>query len=238
MSTPEPMFETIHRQPRLSDRVTQAMLDSILASKIAPGDALPSERALAEQFGVSRTVIREAVRNLDARGVLDVQSGSGVRVANVDPSVVDDALQLFLWSSPVSFEKVHEVREMLEVQAARLAAGRAGEEDLARMRESLARLADRLPDVEAAATEDVEFHRHVARSTQNDLMLVLHDCLGSTLVQIRRQAMTQSTRAGADALAAHTAIFKAIAAHDADGAAEAMHFHLSQVRGALRDFDL
>src|SRR6195256_6690528 len=74
------VFNTIGREARLSDKVTDAILESIASNKLRPGDSLPTERELGEQFGVSRTVIREAVRALSAKGMLEVKGGSGVRI--------------------------------------------------------------------------------------------------------------------------------------------------------------
>ena len=101
------LFEQVAREPRLSDKVAAMMLETILSRRLRPGDRLPSERELGEQFGVSRTVIREAVRELVAKGVIEVRSGSGLRVAPVDASTVREAMLLFLRGASVDFEKVH-----------------------------------------------------------------------------------------------------------------------------------
>ncbi len=226
------MFESIQREPRLADKVASAMLESILSDQMAPGDVLPSERDLADQFGVSRTVIREAVRTLNARGLLDVRMGSGVRVATVEPQVVDDALQLFLWSSTVGYDKVHEVRQMLETTAARLAAIRATDADIENLRACLQKLEDVIDDVDQAAIEDLEFHRQIARSTGNELILILHDSIGSALIAIRVEVMNESVEVGRSALRAHAKILGAIAAHDPDAAVGAMEQHLAEVASA------
>lgn len=223
------MFESIQREPRLADKVSTAILESILNDQVAPGDVLPSERELAEQFGVSRTVIREAVRTLHARGLLDVRMGSGVRVATVEPKVVNDALELFLWSSTVGYDKVHEVRQMLETRAARFAAVRATAADVDKLRESLRMMEKVIDDVERAAREDLEFHRQIARSTGNELILILHDSLGSALIAIRIQVMRERPEIGKAVLRAHKTILDAISARDPDAAEAAMEKHLAQV---------
>src|SRR5438094_2016592 len=101
------LFEQVRREPRLSDKVAEMMLDTILSRRLAAGDRLPSERELGEQFGVSRTVIRGAVRALVAKGVIEVRSGSGLRVAAVDASNVRESLSLFLRGGALDYEKVH-----------------------------------------------------------------------------------------------------------------------------------
>src|SRR5215475_12594500 len=112
------LFEQVRREPRLSDKVAEMMLETILSRRLAVGDRLPSERELGEQFGVSRTVVREAVRALVAKGVIEVRSGSGLRVAAVEASAVSESMSLYLRGSSLDFEKVHEVRALLEVHIA------------------------------------------------------------------------------------------------------------------------
>src|SRR3954468_23778083 len=128
------LFEQVQREPRLSDKVAEMMLKTILSERLSVGDRLPSERELGEQFGVSRTVVREAVRALAAKGVIEVRTGSGLRVAAVDAAAVRESMSLFLHGVGLDFEKVHEVRSLLEVHLAGLAAERASDEDIALLR--------------------------------------------------------------------------------------------------------
>src|ERR1051325_7140710 len=90
------VFAPIARSPRLSDKVAAQLLASIKSGQLSAGSRLPSERELGEQFGVSRTVIREAISSLAARGVIEVRSGSGVHVAAVNAAQVSEQMSLFL----------------------------------------------------------------------------------------------------------------------------------------------
>src|SRR4029079_11682403 len=92
-------FAQLSREPTLVERVAGSILDRIVAGELKPGDKLPSERELGEQFGVSRTVVREAVRGLTGRGVVTVRAGSGLRVAAIDPAAVSESLALLLRSN-------------------------------------------------------------------------------------------------------------------------------------------
>src|SRR5215213_8947126 len=121
------LFGLVNRERRLSDKVAEMMLDTILSNRLNVGDRLPSERELGEQFGVSRTVVREAVRALVAKGVIEVRSGSGLRVAAVDADSVRESMSLFLRGGAIDFDKVNEVRSLLEVHIAGLAAERRTE---------------------------------------------------------------------------------------------------------------
>ena len=221
------LFEQVTREPRLSDKVADMMLETILSRRLQVGDRLPSERELGEQFGVSRTVVREAVRALVAKGVIEVRSGSGLRVAAVDAAVVSESMSLYLRGGALDFEKVHEVRALLEVHIAGLAAERATEDDLDRMRAVHERMRRETGDVEAAARDDLEFHRVIARATQNDLYLLLMDSIGSTLIDIRRENL--GSGAAPMTLSQHEQVLGRIVARNAAGARAAMAAHLEGV---------
>jgi GntR family transcriptional regulator, transcriptional repressor for pyruvate dehydrogenase complex len=222
------LFEQVERQPRLSDKVAQMMLDTILSHRLAAGDRLPSERELGEQFGVSRTVIREAVRALVAKGVIEVRSGSGLRVAAVDASTVQESMSLFLRGGTLDFEKVHEVRKMLEVHIAGLAAERATQEDLQRLTEACENMEEAVADVDEASLRDLEFHRAIARATHNELYLILMDSIGQSLISIRRENLGAGNSAR-QTLRLHRDILEHIAAHNVEGSRAAMSTHLDDV---------
>ena len=180
---PEALFDQVTREPRLSDKVADMMLETILSRRLHVGDRLPSERELGEQFGVSRTVVREAVRALVAKGVIEVRS-----VADCASPRSTRRPSASRWgSSPrgsIDFEKVHEVRRSSRStsRASRRALDRRRR---GRLREVHERM-QRDGDVDAAARDDLEFHRSIARATQNDLYLLLMDSIGSS-VDIRRE---------------------------------------------------
>jgi GntR family transcriptional repressor for pyruvate dehydrogenase complex len=226
-SAGEAMFAQVAREPRLSDKVAEMMLDTILSRRLQVGDRLPSERELGEQFGVSRTVVREAVRALVAKGVIEVRSGSGLRVAAVDAAAVTESMSLYLRGGALDFEKVHEVRALLEVHIAGVAAERATDADLARLREVHERMERERADVEAAARDDLEFHRVIAGATQNDLYLLLMDSIGAALIDIRRENLGSGS--APMTLSQHESVLDRVAAGDADGAREAMAAHLEGV---------
>jgi GntR family transcriptional repressor for pyruvate dehydrogenase complex len=221
------LFGQVRREPRLSDKVAEMMLETILSRRLAVGERLPSERELGEQFGVSRTVVREAVRALVAKGVIEVRSGSGLRVAAVDAAAVSESMSLFMRGGGIDFEKVHEVRTVLEVHIAGLAAERATREDIKRLDEVHERMENEIDDVAAAARHDLEFHRVIARATHNDLFLVLMDSIGTSLIDIRRENL--GSGAALETLDQHARIFERIARHDVDGARAAMSAHLDGV---------
>jgi GntR family transcriptional regulator, transcriptional repressor for pyruvate dehydrogenase complex len=221
------LFQQVPREPRLSDKVAEMMLETILSRRLQVGERLPSERELGEQFNVSRTVVREAVRALVAKGVIEVRSGSGLRVAAVDAAAVSESMSLYLRGATLDFEKVHEVRTLLEVHIAGVAAERATGDDVAQLRSVHERMQGEADDVESAARDDLEFHRTIARATQNDLYLLLMDSIGSALIDIRRENLGSGSTP--TTIGQHEAVLERIAAHDPEGARKAMAAHLEGV---------
>lgn len=220
----------------LSDEVASKLLATILSDGLEVGHRLPSEREMGEQFGVSRTVIREAVRGLAVKGVIDVGVGRGPQVAAVGPSAVTEALGLFLHGNRQDYDNVHEVRLLLEVQVAALAASRATESDIAQITAVHVRMEEQIADVEAATLADLEFHRAIARATRNDVYQVLLDSIGGYLIAIRKENLQGGY--GVHALAQHAQILSCITEHDAEGARAAMATHLEAVARNLRERQL
>jgi GntR family transcriptional repressor for pyruvate dehydrogenase complex len=233
-------YPTMNRTPTLSDRVTESVLELVTSNALKPGDRLPSERDLASRFGVSRTVVREALRSLAAKGVLDVRSGSGAIVAKVDVDTASRALRLFVQTSRqgadgerVEYEQIDDVRDMLETQVARTAALVAREDDLARLRDLHQRMSQASDDPELASTLDVEFHRAIAVATHNPLYVVMIDSIEPVLLEIRRKTLATPGRPNR-ALLAHAEILERIVARDSDGAERAMIDHLADSRSVWR----
>jgi GntR family transcriptional regulator, transcriptional repressor for pyruvate dehydrogenase complex len=225
-------FLPVTRNQRLSDKVAEQLLISIQSEQLESGSRLPSERELSEQFGVSRTVVREAVRSLAAKGVLEVRSGSGVHVTPVAASSVSEQMALFLRGrGAIDYAKINEVRMTLEIRTAQIAAERATDEDIAELREHCERMAALEADVEAASEEDVEFHRAIARATHNDLFTVMLDSIGDILLEIRHATLGVPGRIQ-EGVAFHERILERIAAHDVGGAGQAMREHLEDADAA------
>jgi GntR family transcriptional regulator, transcriptional repressor for pyruvate dehydrogenase complex len=231
-------FQALERTPTLSDRVTSSVLELISQSALKPGDRLPSERDLGERFGVSRTVVREALRSLAAKGVLDVRSGSGATVARVNVERASEALRLYVQGSHdkggVSYEQINDVREMIETRVARQAAASASAEDIAHLAAIHEEFIARADDPEITSQLDVAFHRAIAESVHNPLLLVMLDSIEPILLEIRRRVALVPGRAGR-AMEAHGLILQRIREHDPVAAELAMTEHLEESRAVWRD---
>lgn len=220
----EPLFSAVLREPRLSDKVAGQMRATIIEQGLAPGQRLPSERELGAQFGVSRTVIREAVRSLAAKGLVETTGGRGIRVAALDSGAIAETLSLYLHGRPLPYEKVHEVRSMIEIEVAGLAAQRKSAAQLEQL-ERLIHAQAIAQNRETAAQADVDFHRTLAQATENELYLIMLDSIRDLLLENRRATMGVSGRIAKGARA-HQRIYQAVAAGDVEGARDAMRRHL------------
>jgi GntR family transcriptional repressor for pyruvate dehydrogenase complex len=221
-------FVPLTRQPSLTARVSEALLEAISAGRLKPGDKLPSERELSDQFGVSRTVIRETVRGLEAKGVIEPIGARGVVVAAVPASRVAEALDLYMRGAQsqdlLGADEITEVRETLEVKLVRLASSRATDAELDAIATALSLMAQ-AASPEIAAHHDEEFHHRIALATHNALFVTLLESLNTTLRPIRRMSLAIPGRLR-DATEEHHAVLVALRARDADAAEAAIRNHL------------
>jgi GntR family transcriptional repressor for pyruvate dehydrogenase complex len=202
----------------------------ILANNLRPGDRLPTERALGEQFGVSRTVVREAVRSLAGRNVVETRRGSAPIVAAVPASAVASSMSLYLRGSSdeIPYEKVHEVRVAIEVEVAGHAAARTTHVAVGRLRDLYDHMAELLAAGEDMSAADLEFHREIARTTGNEFFIVVLESIVGSLLHVRETTLELPEAPGL-AHTSHGLILEAIAARDVQGARSAMRQHLEQV---------
>jgi GntR family transcriptional repressor for pyruvate dehydrogenase complex len=225
------MFEFSPRRDRLYKQVADRIEQLIVAESLRPGDKLPSERELAEQMGVSRTVVREAIRVLSVRGLLQVKSGCGTYVQELSAKDAAASIGLFLKlrQGTDSLAQLYEVRRILEVEAAGLAAERATADDMSSMRKSIQLMADCQDEPEEYTRHDVAFHTAVVAATHNDLFGVL---LSPISDQLRRMVRVSLDASGAAAigLAHHGEILECIREHDSQRARQAMREHLQHAQ--------
>jgi GntR family transcriptional repressor for pyruvate dehydrogenase complex len=229
-------FQAVQRDVSLAEKVTRQIESMIVANNLQFGDRLPPERELAHQFGVSRTVIRQAIHSLVAKGMLEAHPGGGTVVRRPDAAAVAQSLHLFLRSGEalVDYSKVHEVRRLLEIEIAGLAALRRTEDDLALLQENLAEAQALVDDPNPAnfARIDIAFHAALARATQNELFELLLDSLTEIMIEVRTSAFSVPDTP-ARALGFHRAIFAQVEAGDPQKAREAMAAHLVEAEETL-----
>jgi|SRR5271165_6085005 len=223
------MYKVIQTS-RLYEQIVQQIEESILKGEIVEGSQLPAERELAEQFGVSRTAVREAIKALQEKGLVDALPGRGTFVTNGSSNGMRRSLgRIVKGGEPDGLAYLVEVREMLEPEIAALAATRADYEDLAAMRQALDAMDNAGPQSEAYIEADLDFHLALAEAAANPIVLSLIDSIVGLL---REQRLRISLVDGGPQRGQHyhKSILEAIERRDPQGARAAMQAHLWQVR--------
>lgn len=233
---------SLQRRETLTSQLVAALRARIEAGEFPPGSKLPSEQELIGAFGVSRTVVREAISNLKAGGLVATRQGVGAFVQAPAPDPVlpfrIDEADLGLVLEVMS---VLELRIGIETEAAALAAQRRTDSHIAAMRGALERIAAAVEAGEDAVVHDLEFHRAIAEATGNRYMLELFQYLGSVLIP---RTHVQTFRLAAEPRDAylrrindeHWGLFDAIVRRDGDAARAAMRLHLTGSRERLRAY--
>lgn len=221
-------------QERLTDRAYTAIVEIINADDLSVGDRLPSEARLAEMFGMSRTIVREALARLASDGITEPRRGAGSFVKS-RPS--DRMLAFMPVAELPATLGTYEVRFVLEAEAARLAAVRRSGEEMAAIDEALEALRTALLSDAPAHDEDMELHRRIVAATANPAFAAAFDALVAEVEKVMRAGVDISRSRPPEVIGAmmreHETIVDAIRAQDADGAALAMRWHLSEGRKRL-----
>lgn len=222
-------IQPLEREQRLYERVAQQILDLIKQDTWQAGDRLPTERELADAFNVSRTVIREAVKFLEAQGWLRVTTGSGIYVQNPSSELVSRSLETYLeLSGPNEYpQQLIEIRRILEIEMAGLAAERATDVQVARLTTYCQQMRASLTERDRLADLDFQLHTLLAEATQNELFKVLLAPLIDQLHDIFQQTWAAyGDRPIERIFQQHEAIVTAVANHDPQAARDAMIAHM------------
>ncbi|MBF6230927.1 L-lactate utilization operon repressor [Nocardia farcinica] len=222
------MVPQVRRHP-LAAQTAELLLERIRAGEWALGHRLPGETTLAAQLGVGRSTVREAIRELAGKGVLDSRQGAGVFVTALDVTEDWDAML-----RRADIAAVIEARIAIEAEAAALAARRRTPADLRALRRSLAAREPHGEPIPDHVDADMAFHRTVVVAAHNDVLTQLFDTFLPRLrpAMIDMLAIRPVPSEQADH-AAHARLVEAIAAGHPTAAAEFSRAHLTQLKAAF-----
>lgn len=227
---------TARKKPRsLAQELVDVLGERIREGQLAPGDKLPTEAAVMAEFGVSRTVVREAISKLQAAGLVETRHGVGTFV--VGPGQASFRITPEQLETLRDVIAVLELRIGLETEAAALAAMRRSEAHLQSMRLALDEFAAAVGEGRDAVAPDFAFHLEIARATQNAHFAELLSSLGAKIIPRARLADESSEDLKAYLLRAnaeHESIFDAIVRQDPEAARAAMRTHLANSRERRR----
>jgi GntR family transcriptional repressor for pyruvate dehydrogenase complex len=216
---------------RLYEQIVTQIETLILEGKLHTGDQLPSERELAEQFHVSRTAVREAIKALHEKGLVDIQTGRGTFITEGSRQAMRNTLDWMVKASDGDSQaSLVQVREILEPAIAAIAARMATRNDLDNLAAAVAVMDQSLDDADAYIEADLKFHLALARATQNGLIPSLVDPIIG-LLREQRKRMFLVSGGPERGQYHHKRILDAVQKGDPDAARSAMEAHLAQVRG-------
>jgi GntR family transcriptional regulator, transcriptional repressor for pyruvate dehydrogenase complex len=218
------------RTSRLYEQIVQQIEDSVLNGTLKPGDQLPAERELAQRLGVSRTAVREAVKALREKGLVEAYSGRGTFVTDGTSQAARQSFDLMVKiGQQEGAPHLAELRLILEPGIAALAAVRAKEDDLVALREAVAVMDRAQDDPEAYIEADLDFHLALAETVANPLILSLIDSIVGLLREQRIKIFNVEGGPQRGQIH-HKRILEAMERRDAEMARTSMRAHLEQVR--------
>ena len=221
----------IKKRQTLADQLYGQILEQIVSNKLAQGEKLPSENQIATAFGVSRPVVREALRKLQEDGLVEARRGVGTFVRR-RPS--EKLIEYATAGSVAGLMRAVEARITVEQATARMAALRANSKDIARIEAALQALEDSMQARTPSFEADYQFHHAIAIASGNDVFVQMLDCARDAIEQgidVAQKLTREGTQARIDVvISEHRQILEAIRAGDGEAAGVAMAYHLLQAR--------
>jgi DNA-binding FadR family transcriptional regulator len=228
---------SLRRAPGLAEMLARRLRASIVEGTFGPGEKLPTEAALAQSFGVSRPVVREAIAQLRFEGLVRSQQGSGVFVSESGASTLFSIGSEDL-SDPRTLAQIYQLRMILEMGAAGLAARHATRSHKVALKRAFTALDEAVAKGTDGIEPDIAFHIAIAEASRNDqlaaLMRMLYGGLRKSISIARRNSSADGAETVARVQQQHRAVFEAIMASDATAAEEAMRLHLAFTADQLR----
>lgn len=209
---------------QIADMMEQAILDD-QSDDWRDGCKLPGEQVLANRFGVSRNVVREAIKILKERGLVEPVNGVGAYVTKPDVQILSNMIYRYVLMDNVNIGQIYDTRILLEVNCARLAAIEATDAEIENMRSMLNQMEDRRLTVNERREVDYAFHEAIAEAARNPLNLILIKAFRNVFIAVIEKGIFMKGGIE-DASDRHEKIMKAIEQHNPDAAEKAMRDHL------------
>jgi GntR family transcriptional regulator, transcriptional repressor for pyruvate dehydrogenase complex len=226
------------KTPKITELIIGQIRDAILDGTTRPGDRLPAEQELVKRFNASRIAVREALKALEASGLLTIRPGSGVFVANTGSTKMSESLYSILRIENISLNEVTESRLIFEPHVARLAGERITQEDLARLRDNIESTLAVVKSGAPATAENIEFHTLLAESTHNTVIAMTM----KTMLEVAREmtsateeTLAQRTKVSRYSVSDHRKILAALAEKNPQKVYELMYEHIVRIQRDLKN---
>ena len=218
----------------LYEQVADLMEQQIL-TQYEDGYRFPSEQQLADQFNVSRTIVREALKLLKERGLVDSKTGSGAYVTKPDSHNISNVMHRIIRMDQIDYNDVFDLRIILETAAAIQAAKKATPEQLAEMHDYLEKMRDLNLDPKTRSHYDFAFHYMIAKASQNPLLAIVTEAVGDVCREIISKAILVPGGVQ-DGIIRHENIYQLLCKHDSESIQEAIAGHLERSRKNYHDY--
>ena len=226
-------YNKIDASPKIYENIVNSIRGLIETGELKKGERLPSERKLSDQFGVSRTAVREAIKSLNEIGVLDVQVGRGTFVSKDASTKLIDKMGLLMMMESVNTSDLHEVRQVLEIPIIRLAALNRKQKNIENLEQLLEEMKKNIDKPEVFIKADTNFHLELARATQHTVFYILINTIVTILQNAREFILQFDKEEYKKAIFYHGEILRYVTNEDSDGAELSMKAHLKHVGDTL-----
>lgn len=232
------MFQAAKKNSKISDQIIDQIRDAILSGRLKPGDHLSSEKELADQFGVSKATMREALRVLEVMGLIEMRKGvsGGIFIAEVGMRTTIHSIINFLHFQSVSIREITMLRYLIEPTVARIAASKVTDQDILNLKRIVG---ENHSEADNAVSKEIGFHRYLARIAENTLLILIVDFVDNLLDSLKSKTKLGPTFYK-DVQKSHQKILDHIIKKDGSGAAQAMtqdlldvDRHLCRVMGSF-----
>jgi GntR family transcriptional repressor for pyruvate dehydrogenase complex len=223
---------------RLGQVVIERLSEAILDGRLKPGDALPSEGQIAAACGISKQIAREAIRDLAAMGVIQIQQGKVARVRSLDAEPLGRFFRFAVRANKEGLAEAVEMRRLLEPPIARLAAMRQTAEATSRLETILQRMQAALQDIPPWIEADLDFHETIADMSGNRLLRLQMRGLRPILTDVMQMFNARRKRTRAEwreTFDRHAKVVAAVRSGDGDAAFRAMEHHFESAQDAIRE---
>jgi GntR family transcriptional repressor for pyruvate dehydrogenase complex len=240
-------FEPL-RLRRLSEVIEESIKDLILTGELKPGSRLPTEKIISQQFGVSTVTVREALRGLEAFGIIQKKRGKdgGIFVAQAERSFVDNVMYNFLSIRKPSANDINQVRVIIEPATARIAATTITADELKELENNIRSCEIKIKKKKGSFSakdfidieeRNVEFHKLIAESTHNAILALTVSYINDFLLSYKKRSLSPDINFTSKTVKAHRSIYAAVRNADAQIAERAMLLHMQTVGDYLLEHE-
>ncbi|SKA06174.1 FadR/GntR family transcriptional regulator [Selenihalanaerobacter shriftii] len=228
----EKLFKPI-KNKRIYQQIVEQIRELIADGTLSPGDKLMSERVMAEELNVSRASIREAFSVLEMLGLIESRPGEGTFITETDPETLIEPLALILMIDQDNVFELLEIRKIIDVENAAMAASQATEEELKEMEEALESMEELVKDNQFANKADFKFHFAVAKATHNNVLVKIMQTIADLLYTSMSSHLSQLYKIKGNPemlLKQHKKVYQQIRERNPEGARQAMYHHLEAAK--------